>query len=140
MGASFVLKPGREAPLGAFLDSEGCNFALWAPDASRVTLCLFDETDKESVRIPLTERKGHYWYGYVTGIRAGQRYGWRVGGPQHPEQGLLFDEQKLLLDPYSRQLSRPLLWDETLYEGDSQRMMSKSVVVDEHFDWQGVTK
>ena len=51
MGASFVLKPGREAPLGAFLDSDGCNFALWAPDASSVTLCLFDETDKESVRI-----------------------------------------------------------------------------------------
>ena len=140
MGASFVLKPGREAPLGAFLDSDGCNFALWAPDASSVTLCLFDKADKELVSIPFTERKGHYWYGFVDGVQAGQAYGWRVGGPHLPEQGFLFDEQKLLVDPYSRQLSRPVVWDESLYEGDSQHMMSKSVVIDEHFDWQGVSK
>jgi isoamylase len=140
MGDSFTLKPGREAPLGAFLDSKGCNFSLWAPDASGVTLCLFDGSEQETARIQLLERKGHYWFGYVEGVFAGQLYGWRVAGAHHPDQGLLFDEQKLLLDPYSKQINRPLLWDEAQYEGDSQRMMSKSVVTSDDFDWQGVSK
>lgn len=140
MGDSFMLKPGREAPLGASLDSRGCNFSLWAPDASTVTLCLFDGDEKELARILLRERKGHYWFGYVEGISAGQLYGWRVTGAHQPDQGLLFDEQKLLLDPYSKSINRPLFWNETLYEGDSQQMMSKSVVAADDFDWQGVEK
>ena len=57
MGDSFMLKPGREAPLGASLDSKGCNFSLWAPDATSVTLCLFDRDEKETARISLRERK-----------------------------------------------------------------------------------
>ncbi len=140
MGDSFMLKPGREAPLGASLDSKGCNFSLWAPEATSVTLCLFDRDEKETSRISLRERKGHYWFGYVEGVSAGQLYGWRVAGAHHPEQGLLFDEQKLLLDPYTKNINRPLLWNEALYEGDSQQMMSKSVVTADDFDWQGVSK
>lgn len=140
MPAEFTLKPGKEAPLGAFVDRDGCNFVLWSPDAERVQLCLFNEQDQEQARIDFMARKGHFWFGYVTGVRPGQRYGWRVTGPQDPAQGWLFDPQKLLLDPYSRALSRPLEWSESLYQGDSQHMMAKSVVVDETFDWQGVSK
>lgn len=140
MGSSFSLTSGREAPLGASLDEGGCNFALWAPDATAAWLCLFDEHEQEIQRFCLTERRGHVWYGYVCGIRAGQHYGWRLEGENDPALGLLFDVDKLLLDPYSRQLSRPLLWDGALYAGDSERMMSKSVVTADSFDWQGVSK
>ncbi len=136
----YTLKSGKEAPLGASVDPEGCNFALWAPDATQVWLCLFDAQERQEQRIALNERRGQIWYGYVAGIRPGQKYGWRVQGPKQPEAGQLFDVQKLLLDPWGQAISRPLIWNAPLYEGDSQRMISKSVVVDHHFDWQGVTK
>ncbi len=69
---------------------------------------------------------------------SGTFYGYRVYGPNRPEQGLLFDPQKLLLDPYARALSRTLEWNEELYQGDSQYMMPKAIVWDDEFDWQGV--
>ncbi|MGL4207571.1 MAG: glycogen debranching protein GlgX [Aeromonadaceae bacterium] len=140
MNERFTLKNGKEAPIGASLDANGCNFSVWAPDATGVALCFFDEHEHEIARVPLRERKGQYWFGYVEGVKVGQLYGYRVKGPNNLDQGLLFDEQKLLLDPYTKQLNRPLMWDDKLYAGDSQRMMSKSVVIDDQFDWQGATK
>ncbi len=92
MASRFTLKPGREAPLGASLDGQGCNFVVWSPDATKVTLCLFDEQEREIERLVLRERKSHYWFGYVDGVKAGQAYGYRVEGPQQPESGWLFDE------------------------------------------------
>ncbi|WP_409420355.1 glycogen debranching protein GlgX [Pseudaeromonas sp. ZJS20] len=135
MNEPFTLKPGSEAPLGASLDSKGCNFAVWAPEATAVILCLYDGAEQELARFSLKERKGQYWFGYVAGVKAGQAYGYRLQGPTLP--GGLFDEHKLLLDPYAKALSRPLEWDAKAYAGDSAAMMSKSLVVDETaFDWQ----
>ena len=140
MGEQFTLRNGKEAPLGASLDAAGCNFSVWAPDAEGVAICFFDENEKEIARVSLRERKGQYWFGFIEGVKVGQLYGYRVRGPHNPDQGLLFDEQKLLLDPYTKQLNRPLMWSDDLYEGDSQQMVSKSVVIDDAFDWQGATK
>lgn len=135
MSELFTLKPGSEAPLGASLDPKGCNFAVWAPEATAVILCLYDEAEREVARFSLRERKGQYWFGYVEGVKAGQAYGYRLQGPAVP--GGLFDEHKLLLDPYAKAISRPLEWDAKAYAGDSAAMMSKSLVVDETaFDWQ----
>ena len=44
----YTLKSGKEAPLGASVDPEGCNFALWAPDATQVWLCLFDAQERSA--------------------------------------------------------------------------------------------
>ena len=38
------------------------------------------------------------------GVGPGQRYGWRVRGPYAPEQGSRFNGNKLLVDPYAREL------------------------------------
>ena len=138
MTDQYILLSGRDAPFGAILDSQGCNFVLWAPEAERVELCLFDAREQEVARIRFRERRGHLWYGYVQGVVSGTLYGYRVYGPNHPEQGLLFDPQKLLLDPYARALSRTLEWNEERYQGDSQYMMPKAIVWDDEFDWQGV--
>ena len=118
MGEQFTLKNGKEAPIGASLEAAGCNFSVWAPDAEGVSICFFDENEKEIARIPLRERKGQYWFGFIEGVKVGQLYGYRVRGPHNLDQGLLFDEQKLLLDPYTKQLNRPLMWSDDLYEGD----------------------
>lgn len=134
----FTLLPGKDMPFGVMPDEQGCNFVLWAPDAEFVDLCLFDDKEQETTRIRLRERRGHIWYGYVQGVKVGALYGYRVHGPNLPEQGHLFDAQKLLLDPYAKALSRHLEWNEALYQGDSQRMLPKAVVWQDEFDWEGV--
>ena len=135
----YILLPGRDTPFGADLDASGCNFVVWAPDAERVELCLFDSKEQEVARLRFRERRGHLWYGYVQGVIPGTLYGYRVHGPNAPGQGLIFDPQKLLLDPYAKALSRKLEWNDELYQGDSQQMMPKAIVWEDEFDWQGVS-
>ncbi|MGL5947721.1 MAG: glycogen debranching protein GlgX [Aeromonas sp.] len=134
-----AMERGREQPLGASLDHAGCNFCVWAPNADEVALCLFDKHEQEQMRFMLPNRRGPYRFGYVRGVKAGQRYGYRVNGQPNPD-GLLFEPQKLLIDPYAKALSRPIYWDKAAYEGDSAAMVPKALVVNHHFDWQGVGK
>jgi isoamylase len=49
------LWPGRHQDLGATYDGAGTNFAVWAPAATAVTLCLFDDDGSER-RLGLGER------------------------------------------------------------------------------------
>jgi isoamylase len=98
------LSAGTPQPLGATIDSNGTNFALFSAHAERVELCLF-EGERERERLALPERTGDIWHGHVAGIGAGQLYGYRVHGPYEPEHGHRFNPNKLLLDPYARQLA-----------------------------------
>jgi hypothetical protein len=69
--------PGTAFPLGASLRADGTNFAVAAPAAESVTLCLFDEAGAET-RVPLMDRDAGVWHGFVPGVTAGQTYGYRV--------------------------------------------------------------
>ena len=65
--------PGRPDPLGASWDGHGTSFAVFAQQATRVELCLFDEVSgKESARIVLPEQTRNVWHGYINGIGPGQ--------------------------------------------------------------------
>ena len=88
-------------PLGASWDGEGTTFALFSAHADAVELCLFDGAGGEERR-PLAARTGLVWHGYLPGVGPGQRYGYRVSGPFVPDEGLLFNPAKLLIDPYAR--------------------------------------
>ena len=103
--------------LGATLTHEGCNFALWSDAADAVELCLFNEINGHLVetRFALAHRTGPIWHGYLAGVRAGQRYGFRVYGPWQPERGLRFNAAKLLLDPYAHQLDGDLQYAPEIY-------------------------
>jgi glycogen operon protein len=106
-----VVSAGRPAPLGATPIDGGVNFALFSEHATKVTLCLFDDTGRET-RIDLPECDGHIWHGHVLGIGVGQLYGYRVHGPYRPEDGHRFNPNKLLLDPYARHITgHPRLHD-----------------------------
>ncbi|SNS75041.1 glycogen debranching protein GlgX [Antarctobacter heliothermus] len=97
------ISSGRPTPLGAVFDGEGTNFALFSDHAHQVDLCLFSPDGKtELQRLPLPERSGEVWHGYVPGLRPGALYGYRVHGPFAPERGHRFNPNKLLLDPYAR--------------------------------------
>lgn len=139
-GHSFHL--GSADHLGpTVVDGVGVNFAVYCPDAEKVALCFFEQgTEKETCQIIMPGKKGRVWHVFVAGVMPGQLYGYRVTGEQSPEQGKYGDPQKLLLDPYTKALSKPQVWNERLYQGDSHVMMAKSVVCDPNFDWQGIDK
>ena len=56
--------------MGATFDGAGVNFAIFSQHAERVTLCLFDDKNRET-RINLPERDGHVWHGYIPELRPG---------------------------------------------------------------------
>jgi pullulanase/glycogen debranching enzyme len=63
--------------------------ALFAEQASKVELCLFDapEAAKESQRILLPEQTEQVWHVYLPDVLPEQLYGYRVYGPYQPSQG-----------------------------------------------------
>ena len=144
---------GKASPLGATLDPDGVNFAVFSRHATTVTLCLFDSAGIEVRQIALPERQGHVWHGYIPGLRKGQHYGFRMDGPYKPEQGHRFNHNKLLIDPYAKQLTGHPTWNDALFsyqpghknkdlsfnKQDSGPYMPRSVVVDPYFDWGTVT-
>ena len=93
--------PGRTWPLGAAWGEEATNFAIHAPEATRMWVCLFDDAEVET-RHELTELSLGIWHGQIPGVAPRTRYGFRADGPWKPELGLRFNRDKLLLDPYAR--------------------------------------
>lgn len=112
----FQIWPGRPAPLGATCAKGGVNFALFSEHATKVELCLFDSTDSEieSHRIALPEKTHQVWHGFLPDLGLGQIYGYRVHGPNESQSGHRFNPNKVLLDPYARQIARELIWDEAV--------------------------
>ena len=108
--------PGRPYPRGATWDGEGVNFALFSETADRVELCIFDRDGAHEVqRIALPERTDHVWHCYLPEARPGLAYGYYVHGPYKPEEGLRFNANKLLLDPYAKDFVGELQWNDALY-------------------------
>jgi isoamylase len=111
------VRPGRSYPLGATWDGRGINFALYAENATRVELCLFDspQAECEAVRIPLPEHTDQVWHVYLPELTPEQVYGYRVHGPYDPANGHRFNPHKILLDPYARAIARRTRWHGALF-------------------------
>jgi len=108
--------PGRPYPRGATWDGEGVNFALFSEGAERVELCLFDGMGRRSThRIEMRERTDFVWHCYLPQARPGLLYGYRVHGPYRPEDGLRFNPNKLLLDPYAKSIAGNVRWHDALF-------------------------
>ena len=137
--------PSSPAPLGAHADERGTTFAVFSSAADRVDLCLFDDTGAEE-RVALRAGEGFVWEGYVPGVGAGQRYGFRVHGPWDPASGARCNPAKLLLDPYARAVAGGVRWSSAVHgdtEGDPDRpdgadsapSVPRSVVCAGDFAW-----
>ena len=111
------MHPADPRTLGATLTEGGCNFAIWSNAADAVELCLFNEVNGKLVetRFALSHRNGPVWHGYLAGVRAGQRYGYRVYGAWQPEYGSRFNAAKLLIDPYAHRLDGNLTYAPEIY-------------------------
>ncbi|OSI32814.1 glycogen debranching protein GlgX [Neisseria dumasiana] len=134
---------GLPYPLGATVRDGGVNFAVFSSSAEKIELCLFEGGTE--TRITLPAKSGGVFHGFVPNIAAGQRYGYRVYGTHYPELGLLFNPQKLLLDPYAKAVDgkpqyrneRELAHFHYRNGSDNAAVAPKSVVVEEQpFDWE----
>lgn len=149
---NFTFCPGKPYPLGATWDGSGVNFALFSPGAEKVELCIFNNPfeEKESVRIPVTNKTNYIWHVYLPEARPGLLYGYRVYGPYDPARGLRFNHNKLLIDPYAKAIAGDIKWSDDVFgyritghddqdliasETDSSPYVPKSVVVDTSFTW-----
>jgi isoamylase len=137
--------PGRSAPLGASITTDGVNFCIYSRTASAIDLLLFNSEDASRPlrTIPLDRdhhRTYHYWHVFVPGVKAGQIYGYRVHGPYEPLLGHRFDPTKLLLDPYGRAVvvAHGYSRNAARIPGDNTAVAMKSVVADPScYDWEG---
>ena len=132
--------PGRPSPLGSTSRDNGVNFALFSENATAIELCLFDSPNDaaESARIPLPEKTNQVWHGFFPDLKPGQIYGYRVYGPNEPDQGHRFNPGKLLLDPYAKLIARDLRWDRAILdpESDSAPFAPLArVIAEDVFDW-----
>src|SRR5690348_4341071 len=107
--------PGTGDALGAALDPDGVNFAVFAGGADSVDLCLFNSDTGEEQRRPLYGGDNGVLHARVDGVGAGQLYGFRAHG-RYAVDSLRFNPKKLLLDPYARAVSGPILWDPAIYD------------------------
>ena len=157
----FELKPktkrpkseGKYYPLGATLNEEGVNFSIYSQNASEVFLLLFDRPDGEPTEIIQFENRTKFiWHTFVHGLKAGQLYGYKIRGNFNPGHGMRFNENKLLIDPCAKALTgkfkntenlllaydpNSLAKDLSVDKRDNTPMVPKSIVMDDHFDWQG---
>ncbi|MBW2236177.1 MAG: glycogen debranching protein GlgX [Deltaproteobacteria bacterium] len=143
--------PGKPHPLGAVWDGHGTNFALFSEHGTRVELLLFDRLGeaRPSQTLQVRERTNLVWHVYLPDVRPGQLYAYRVHGPWMPEEGIRFNPNKLLMDPYARALAGDLEWNDALYsyqvghaeadlsfdESDSAAYVPRCVVTDASFAW-----
>lgn len=125
--------PGSAAAprLGAVVGGGGTRFAVWSGAATRVWVSLFDGDD-EVARQELRPDANAVFSTFVPGLGDGACYGFRADGPYDPENGLWFDPDKLLVDPYAVEFDRPFSYDQrlTLARGagvDTAPLVPKSV-------------
>jgi isoamylase len=148
------IQEGKPYPRGATWDGLGVNFAVFSAHATKVELCLFDESgEKEIERIALPEYTDEVWHGYLPDARPGTIYGYRVHGPYEPKAGHRFNHNKLLIDPYAKGLVGSITWNPALFgyqmetgddltfdERDSAPFTRRSQVIDPAFTWGAYRK
>ncbi len=142
---SIARSRGLAHPPGATIKGGGVNFSIYSRHARQVEILLFDSADQRSPeRIiqldPASNKTYHYWHTFAAGIEAGQIYGYRIHGPFNPADGLRYDPEKVLLDPYGKGVVVPDEYSRAAasLKGENCATAMKSVVVDpSRYDWEG---
>ncbi|QEY24768.1 glycogen debranching protein GlgX [Neisseria animalis] len=139
---TWYIETGSPYPMGATLTERGANFTLFSHHAEKVELCLFDGANESRLQMPA--RSGSVFHGFVPGVKAGQRYGFRVYG-DNGKPGNRFNPQKLLIDPYSKKIDgkphyrtpEEMAWFHFADGRDNAALAPKSIVVGASiFDWE----
>jgi isoamylase len=145
------ISAGKYYPLGATPTDTGVNFAVYSQNAAEVFLLLFEKDDgNPSDVIRIDNRTKNIFHVFVEGVKKGQLYGYKVKGEYNPNWGYRFNENRLLIDPYSKALSRKFSNEDNLLLGynpssiykdqvkdtrDNSSVVPKSIVINDEFDW-----
>ncbi len=127
----------HQLPYGAVINDHGVQFVVFSRNASEMRLLLYEDVnDQEPADIinfdPDRNRWGDIWSIFVPGVGPGQLYHFQASGPNVPGQGMRFQPQTRLIDPYAKALAGNFL-----KSNDGIIRPPKCVVVDDHFDWEG---
>mgnify|MGYP001812928910 CR=1 FL=1 len=114
--SSIKIAPGNPLPLGATVSEKGVQFSLFSRHATSIILQLFSsskdtEPSHEITLDPESNKTGDLWHIFIEGIKPGQLYGYRADGPYRPREGMRFNKNKLLLDPFTRAVTGNFNWD-----------------------------
>ena len=99
--------------LGASVAGGRTSFAVRAPLADQLWLCLFDAKEREQ-SFPMARGEDGVWHLDLAEDLAGTRYGYRASGAWAPDRGLWYDPAKLLVDPYAVELDRRFAYHPSL--------------------------
>ncbi len=149
-----IVQNGMSIALGAVLEKNGVNFAIYSKDATSVKLCLFN-SDKASepsqiIELDSTKNKtGDIWHIFVEGLSEGALYLYLIDGPYDPTKGKRFNINKYLFDPYAKAFSSGSVFKsyndlhkKGFAENKGGKVLDlsnfpKCVVVSDDFDWEG---
>ena len=131
--AGFPVRPGVYDLNGATPLQNGVNFTIHTCGGTSCELLLFHRAQEEPFAVlpfPEAYKIGDVYSMIVYGLNIDEfEYAYRVDGPHCPEKGLLFDKNKILLDPYAKavagQRTWGIRWDHTYH----------ARVVKDRFDW-----
>lgn len=136
----FKIRPGFFRMYGACVASNGVSFTINSHGATRCTLLLFkQQAPKPYARIPFPDsyRIGDTYSMLVFDIKPDEfEYAFSFDGPYEPAKGLLFNEENVLLDPYSRAVTGQRKWGEKPEGGKDFEYRAR--VVKSNFDWGNI--
>ena len=136
----FKIRPGFFRMYGACVASNGVGFTINSHGATRCTLLLFKpQAPKPYARIPFPDsyRIGDTYSMLVYDIKPDEfEYAFSFDGPYEPAKGLLFNEENVLLDPYSRAVTGQRKWGEKPEGGKDFEYRAR--VVKSSFDWGNI--
>ncbi len=146
------VREGSPYPQGATPAEGGVNFALFSKYAEGVDLLFFkhplDSTPTEIIQV--NNRTNFVWHCFVEGLAPGQLYAYRVRGPYQPQNGLRFNLNRLLIDPYARAITGKFVPGVCHLGYDPASPLAdlsfnglantggapKCIVIDNQFDWE----
>lgn len=136
----FKIRPGFFRMYGACVASNGVSFTINSHGATKCTLLLFKpQASKPYARIPFPDsyRIGDTYSMLVFDIKPDEfEYAFSFDGPYEPAKGLLFNEENVLLDPYSRAVTGQRKWGEKPEGGKDFEYRAR--VVKSSFDWGNI--
>lgn len=136
----FKIRPGFFRMYGACVASNGVSFTINSHGATRCTLLLFKpQASNPYARIPFPDsyRIGDTYSMLVFDIKPDEfEYAFSFDGPYEPAKGLLFNEENVLLDPYSRAVTGQRKWGEKPEGGKDFEYRAR--VVKSNFDWGNI--
>jgi isoamylase len=163
-GKKVEILPGCPEPMGATYAKsvDVVNFALFAGNASGVSLCLFTEDDLKkntpTMEVELDRechRTGDVWHVGMQGLFSGKLeyfYGYRVKGIDVDStlnvdmHGMMYDSDEIVLDPYAESIYNGRRSFGELYGGtndgdDRAKTWPQAVALvpspQDEFDWEG---